>query len=177
MPKPIARWFLSPAEKAEYVRVRLDRWEKLFAVRQNPKFAWRAYQLAREAGWEIPDWVLRSFDFGATNLNSAYDVKEGEIARRVTEAMGFVPGGTLSTYKRYVLPELNESTREKPGAFNPFGESTEERQLRLSEDVEMFQQAGMTFREAKRETAKTRDVTIRTVERALQTFPIKKRDT
>lgn len=176
MPKATAKWFLSPKAKTEYVRVRLERWERLFAASQNPRFAWSAYSLTREAGLETPEWVLKYLDSVAANLPHLWNAKKGEIARRLVEAFGFVPGGTLFTMKRNLFPESDESTKEKSGAFNPF-DSAEERQLRLSENVEMNMQAGMTFKEAKRETARTarpKRVSLRTVERALQLFPIRR---
>ena len=48
--------------KTKTAMVMLQRAEDPYVNTRNPRYAWRAWQLARQAKVSIPDWVLRFID-------------------------------------------------------------------------------------------------------------------
>ena len=90
MPKRITvktgRWLLSDLEALK----RIERFETLYRSEDNPLFAWTAYRLARDAGLEVPAWVLEYFDMAALNLEwmAGQKPKAGRIHAAIVKAMG-----------------------------------------------------------------------------------------
>ena len=129
--QPTTEWALDDRARAAYVAERMPRWKVLYETTQNPMFAWRAYELAREAGIKIPTWVLEYFDLAAQNLGwfestlrkrkAQKKTISGVIAPGVTAALGFVPAGVEQTFIENVWPDAPEArVRAKSGAFNAF---------------------------------------------------------
>jgi hypothetical protein len=181
---PTARWRLDDTAKAAYVTDRIQRWKMLYEIEQNPMFAWRAYELVREAGIETPTWLLEYLDLAAQNLTMFEGkvlstrarktrLKDDFLARGVMAALGFVPGGVEQTFIANKWPDAPEATREKSGRFNPFnGIGSGPSDNRHSTAVWIYLQMGRSLPDAKKAVAKAHGVVVRTVERALKKYPL-----
>jgi hypothetical protein len=162
------------------VAERLPHLEALYAVECNPIYAWQAYEIAREGGSAIPDWVLEYFDFVADNIGRlAGDAKllkrakNGDIAPLVSAAAGFVPGGAEATYIRNRWPDAPEASREKSGAFNPVTAAAEgPADMHRANAVVIYLALGRSLPEAKRAAASAHGVKMRTIDRALEKYPL-----
>jgi hypothetical protein len=169
------KWFLSKADQRAYVAERLERWRTQYGVEKNPRYAWLAYDLARDADDPIPEWVLAYLDSVAYNISliTLKKPKRGEIARRVLEAVGFTPGGVIVAMERSLLPDSGAAMREKAGAYNPFSPLAKAGSaMKYSEQVANRLKMGDTLPEAKKKTAECYRVSVRTVERGIEQYPL-----
>ena len=169
---------------------RFRRLRALYQVQQNPRHALAAYQVARDFGTEIPEWVLEYLDLAAGNVHSEASriarligaavtkserkrIKE-EIAPAIVRAFGFRPGGVYLQLRQFLfehgLVAEAPSNREATGAFNPLkADST--RDIAIADHVRIIMHTEKkTLKEAKKAAAEHAHVSMSTVTLALRKY-------